>query len=192
MQKSRDPFVMWIISGIIGVIVRDVYSLLAKIIGLAKFFIWNVGAALFVKVSEIKTFQGTVLGLLTDLVVGGMLGVVIGLLLEWRGTKNYIIKGWGVGLLAWLFFYGLLFHNIPHTMAQAPDDAMSNLSAFIGHSIYGIITSIIYIRFFAKKYIDSTAKSNSTVNSPAPQVLFVEIEHQQPSLWRQLRKRFIR
>ena len=105
LDQRDDQFKLWIISGIIGVIIRDCYSAFAKLIGLAKFFIWDVGADLFVKGKEVHTFFGIILGFCADFVVGGMLGVAIGLLLEWRGKKYYLLKGWIVGLLAWFFLY---------------------------------------------------------------------------------------
>lgn len=148
MKYIQDHFYYWIVSGIIAVIIRDIYSFIAKKIGFANFYIWNVGASLMIDRSEISTVWGIVLGLLVDIVVGGLFGVLIGLLIEWRGTKNYIIKGWGMGLITWLFFYGILYHNLPYTKANAPSDALSNISAFVGHSIFGIITALVYIRYF--------------------------------------------
>lgn len=141
-----DHFYLWIISGVIGVVVRDIYSFLAKLIGLAKFYIWNIGADLFINGKEVHSFFGYILGFFTDIVVGGLLGVAIGLLIEWRGPKNYIIKGMGVGLIAWLFFFGILFHSLPHTKDTVPNNALSNISAFIGHSIFGIVTAITYVK----------------------------------------------
>jgi uncharacterized membrane protein YagU involved in acid resistance len=151
MNKSNDPFALWALAGIIGVIVRDVYSYIAQSIGLAKFYIWQIGADLMISPQTVHTFWGNLLGWLIDLTIGAMFGVVIGLLLEWRGQKNYIIKGWGVGLMAWLFFFGLIFHNLPETRKLAPLDPASNLSAFIGHSIYGITTAVVYVKWLAKR-----------------------------------------
>jgi NhaP-type Na+/H+ or K+/H+ antiporter len=144
--KTEDHLYLWVISGIVGVLIRDIYSFLAKLVGLAKFYIWNVGADLFVHGKEVHSVLGNILGFLTDIVVGGMLGVAIGLLIEWRGSKHYILKGCGVGLLAWLFFFGILFHTLPHTKDSAPGNALSNISAFIGHSIFGIVTAWVYVK----------------------------------------------
>lgn len=148
-------FAAWIIAGLTGVIVRDIYSYFAKEIGLAKFYIWNIGASLLVKIPEIKTVWGTALGLLVDLITGALLGILFGLLIRWSGSKNYIIKGWGVGLIAWLFLYGIVYHNLPYTKPSAPSDALSNISAFIGHSIFGITMALVYIKIFSKRFADA-------------------------------------
>lgn len=146
MTEDKDQFTLWIISGVIGVVIRDIYSFLAKLIGFADFFIWNVGANIFAKPSEVKTTLGIILGLLNDFAIGGLIGVLIGILIDWKGRKNYYIKGLAGGLGAWLFFFGIFFHNMPKTTNQAPVDALSNISAFIGHAIFGIVTSWAYIK----------------------------------------------
>lgn len=152
---------MWVVSGIIGAYTRDLYSFFAKEIGLAKFYIWRVGASLLIPKAQTETFWGNILGFLVDAVVGGLFGVIIGLLLEWRGTRNYIIKGMGVGLLAWMFFYGILFHNLPFTLTSAPNDPLSNISAFIGHSIFGIAAVMVYVKFLSRKFVESSNPDNS-------------------------------
>lgn len=155
MQITKDQFSLWVFSGIIGVVVRDIWNLFSRLIGFAKFFIWQQAASIFTVRSELTTVWGNAIGLLADLIIGGMFGVLTGLLLKWQGTKNYILKGWGVGGMAWLFLYGLLYHNLPFTKGSAPPEAVSNLSAFIGHSIFGIITALVYVKFFAKYAADS-------------------------------------
>jgi len=52
--------------------------------------------------------------------------------------------------MAWVFLYGLLYHNIPFTTKTAPAEAVSNLSAFIGHSIFGITTAVVYVKLLSK------------------------------------------
>lgn len=150
MHKFKDPLIIWATSGIFGVIIRDTDSFFAKQIGLAKFYIWDIGAALLIEKAEVKTIFGTIAGLLVDIVIGSILGVSIGLFLKWRGKSYYIIKGLGIGLMAWLFMYGLLFHNLPFTKTSAPSDPLSNISAFIGHAIFGMVTAFIYVKGLSK------------------------------------------
>ncbi|KUO53119.1 MAG: hypothetical protein APF76_03510 [Desulfitibacter sp. BRH_c19] len=155
MNKGKDVFILWVIAGITGVIARDIYSVFAKMIGFADFYIWSVGAALMIEQKQIQTISGTIVGLLIDIVVGAMFGVIIGLLIERRGKSGYIIKGWGVGLAAWMFFYGILYHNLPFTTGSAPSDPLSNLSAFIGHSIFGIVGAVVYVNILGKKFAET-------------------------------------
>ncbi|MEW6184060.1 MAG: hypothetical protein AB1500_12980 [Bacillota bacterium] len=196
MKSPNDPFTLWVASGIIAVLVRDTYSFLAKQIGFAKIYIWNVGASLLVDVPDIGTFWGTVLGVIVDLSVAGVFGVIMGLLLEWRGRNSYVLKGWGVGITAWLFFYGILYHNLPHTIAYAPSDPLSNISTFIGHSIFGITMAVVYVDYFYKKYIGVNEKNtdmkNGPVNAPDPQVVVLEVENRGPSLWKRATEKCVK
>ena len=146
MTKNDDPFLLWVIAGVIGVIARDIYGAFAKLIGLATHLIYNISADLFVHNQEVFSVPGYILGFLADFVVGAMVGILIGLLLEWRGLKHYLLKGMGVALLTWLFLYGMLFHNLPTTAQLAPKDALSNISGFISHAIFGITTAWVYLK----------------------------------------------
>jgi hypothetical protein len=146
MSIKDDHFLIWVFSGIIGVLSRDIWSLLAKWIDLAKFNVWNIGADVFVEPYQVQTVLGTIVGFLTDFVTGGFLGVIFGLFIEWRGPKHYLLKGVGLGLLAWLFLFGIVFHTLPHTQTTAPKDALSTISAFIGHSVFGFSMAYAYGR----------------------------------------------
>ncbi len=212
MTNRIDPFALWVVSGIIAVIVRDTYSFFAKLVGFADFYIWNVGSSLLVNKPDIETFWGTVAGLLVDLTVGGMFGIIMGLLIEWRGQQHYMLKGLGVGLFAWLCFYGILYHNLPFTTGYAPAKPLSNISAFIGHSIFGITMALVYVKYFYKKYIGANEKktnankisigankkTNETNNeltpqdSPTPPVIILNVKNLTPSLWKKLNNMFVR
>ncbi len=148
MRVSDDPFTLWSISGCIGVAIRDLYDLVMAFFqhGHGKNMIWNIAADIFLKPAEIHSVWGNVLGLLADLVIGGILGAIIGLTIKLTGPKNYWLKGWAIGLVAWLLFFGVLLHNLPHIEKTAPEDAIANILAFIGHSIFGLITAWVYIR----------------------------------------------
>ncbi|PKM80240.1 MAG: hypothetical protein CVU89_14740 [Firmicutes bacterium HGW-Firmicutes-14] len=190
---TKDQFTLWVLSGIAGVITRDTYSFFARKIGFAKFYIWHQAASIFTARADLTTVWGHVIGFFADIIIGGMFGVFTGLLLKWQGTKNYIIKGWGVGGMAWLFLYGLVYHNLPFTKASAPAEAVSNLSAFIGHSVFGITTAVVYVKWLSK-YALETDNNNKNTNGelPGSQVIYVEVEKPQPSILRRIKNRFVR
>lgn len=144
MDKANDRFLWWVIAGSAGVLSRDLWSLVAKGTGLAKFYVWHIGADIFLTPSQVNTVAGNIVGILTDIVTGSFLGVLFGLFIEWRGWTYYWLKGWGIGMLAWLFLFGILFHMLPQTHSLAPDDAVSIISSFIGHSIFGLGMAFTY------------------------------------------------
>lgn len=130
-----------------------------------------------VEQAQVQTLWGNILGFMIDGVVGGMLGVLVGLLIEWRGRANYIIKGWGVGLAAWMFFYGVLYHNLPFTAASAPAVAMSNISAFIGHSIFGITVALVYVKIFSKRFEEELIENSVGQKVGTKKLTSFKIEH---------------
>jgi uncharacterized membrane protein YagU involved in acid resistance len=146
----KDRVTLGGIAGALGLLTRDVYSLFAKITGLAKFYVWNISADLFMKGKDTHTFFGHLVGFLADIAMGSILGIIFVYFLKFTSHKNTIIKGWGVGLAAWLLLFGIMVHNLPSVEA-APKDALSNFSAFIGHSIFGISMGI-YAQTLLKKF----------------------------------------
>lgn len=165
MPKNKEHLLLWVIAGIIGVIIRDIYSFLAKQVGFATFYIWLVGADIFLDGPEIHTFFGNILGFLNDLVIGAILGVMIGLIFEWRGSKYYYLKGIGIGLMAWIFFFGILLHSLPHIETE-PKNALSGISAFIGHAIFGVITAWIIKKYSVQEATEEVKSENTTENTP--------------------------
>lgn len=146
----KDRVLLGWIAGALGVITRDAWSFLAKTLGLAKFQVWEISASLFIAGKEAHTFFAHIIGITADLIFGGILGIGFIYFIKYTSSKNMIIKGWGVGMTAWLFLFGIMFHNLP-SVEMIPHDALSNLSAFIGHSIFGISMGI-FAKVLLKKY----------------------------------------
>ncbi len=150
MYTLKDRVILGGISGIAGLLMRDLYCFFARGIGFAKYYCWNISADLFMNGKEVITFLGTVVGFLADIVFGAILGVTFVYLLKITNSKNIIIKGWGFGVVIWLFLFGILIHSLPGVQTTMPQDAMSNFSAFFGHSIFGITIGILIQTLFAK------------------------------------------
>lgn len=139
------------IAGALAFMTRDIWSFFAKQIGLAKFYVWQITASVFMDKKEAGTFFGNVVGILGDIAFGSAVGIVFVYFVKVTNTKNFIIKGWGFGLATWLLVYAILYGALPSSAASAPKDALSNVSAFIGHSILGISLGI-YAQILLSKY----------------------------------------
>lgn len=146
VSKEKDQLTLWVVSGIVGVAVRDLYDLIFLVFAHAKNVIWIIAADIFSDPPQVYSFWGNILGLMADLIIGAMLGVVVGLTIKWTGPKNYLIKGLGVGLVAWLLFFGVLLHNLPHIKDTAPVGVLPNILAYIGHAIFGTVTAWVYMK----------------------------------------------
>lgn len=138
----KDRIILGGISGALGVLIRDLWSYFAREIGLAKFYVWQRSADLFINGPELQSFLGNMVGFLADAIFGALLGVIFVYFLKGTTHKNILIKGWGFGIAAWLFLFAMLVGNLPGTQTTMPKDALSSFSAFIGHSIWGIITGL--------------------------------------------------
>lgn len=154
MPINKNHFTLWIISGVTGVIIRDIYSLIIFLTHLVKFPIWTIAADLFINKPEFHTLLGITIGIMADLCIGGMLGTFIGIGIDWQEGKNYILVGLGVGIVAWLMLYGIVLHNLPQTIKNAPHDAFTTVVAFLGHEIYGLATAWIYIKLLKFKAVN--------------------------------------
>lgn len=149
-SSFQDIVLLGGVAGAMGLLTRDIYSFFAKLIGLSKFYVWNISAGLFMEQKYVKTFFGNVVGFLSDIVFGALMGIVFIYFLKFTNSKNFLIKAWGFGMAAWLLLFGILFHNLPGSQAMAPKDAISNISAFVGHSIFGISMGI-YAQILLKR-----------------------------------------
>lgn len=147
----KDRVLLGGIAGALGLLTRDLYSFFAKSIGLARFYVWNISADLFMEKQYVHSFFGNVVGILADIVFGAVIGIFFVYFIRYTNPKNFLIKGWGAGMAAWLLLFGILLHTLPGSATTAPKDALSNLSAFIGHSIFGI-SMAVYAQFLLGKY----------------------------------------
>jgi hypothetical protein len=106
MRKYRDDdhTLIWGLSGMIStVLFADLYLILLKWLGFEPQYAWNFAADYIIQgVRDIESFYGVVIGFTTDYFIGSLNGLLIGLVLEWRGTKYYCLKGIGVALSNWL------------------------------------------------------------------------------------------
>lgn len=147
----KDRVLIGGIAGSLAILTRDIYSFLAKHIGLAKFYVWGMTADLFMEKKDVLSFFGHVVGILGDIVFGASIGIVFVYFIKYTNTKNFLIKSWGMGMAAWLLLFGILLHTLPGSTTSAPKDALSNFSAFFGHFIFGISMGI-YAQIFLKKF----------------------------------------
>lgn len=142
----RDRDTVGALAGIGAVLVRDGYSFAAKQIGLAKFYFWQNAGGFFMGKDQVKTALGSIVGGLADITMGAILGVVFVLFLRLGRDRNIILKGCGFGLGAWLLLFGLLMHTLPETRNVVSKDALSVLSNFIGHTIFGLTLGLLASR----------------------------------------------
>jgi hypothetical protein len=147
MSFTHDRLTLWILSGVIGSVIRELFDFIAIWIGLPIIHIANLGADLFSNNrNEIKSLTGILTGTLTDWIMGASIGIIIGLVLQWSGRRNYLLKGIGIGLISWVAIFGFLVQGMPHMFMFKPT-IFNALFAMVPHSIYAGVTAFCIVRF---------------------------------------------
>lgn len=147
MALTDDRLTSWVISGIIGSIVRELFDLIVIGMGIHIIHISSLAADLFTNnMHEIKSFTGILIGTLTDWTMGAVIAVIIGLVLQWSGRRNYLLKGIGIGVISWVFIFGFLVEGMPHMFIFKPT-ILNTLFAVVPHSIYAGATAFCIVRF---------------------------------------------
>ncbi len=147
MAFTDDRLTLWIISGVIGSIVRELFDFLVIWMGVPIIHIATLAADLFTNnMNDAKSLLGTLTGIVTDWIMGAVIGVIIGLVLQWSGCRNYLLKGIGVGLIGWVAIFGFLVAGMPHVFMFKPT-ILNTFFAIVPHSIYAGITAFCIIRF---------------------------------------------
>ena len=90
--------------------------------------------------------MGIITGTITDWIMGAFIGVIIGLVLQWSGRRNYLLKGIGIGLICWVGIFGFLVRGMEHMFIFKPT-LFNTLFGLVPHSIYAGITAFCIVRF---------------------------------------------
>lgn len=147
MAFTNDRLTLWVISGIIGSIVRELFDLIVIWMGLPILHISSLAVDLFTNnMAQTKSFLGIVTGTITDWIMGAIFGVVIGLVLQWSGRRNYLLKGIGVGLISWVTIFGFLVQGMPRIFMYKPT-LLNTLIAIVPHSIYASVAAFCIVKF---------------------------------------------
>jgi hypothetical protein len=145
---TEERLTLWIISGIIGAVVREFFDLILMWIGISKFHIVFLSVDLFTNdPKQIKSFLGLFTGTLTDWIMSAVIAVIIGIVLQWSGRKNYLLKGIGIGFISWVVIMGFLVHGVPKMFVTAPKDLPTILYSLMAHIIFGGMTAFLINKF---------------------------------------------
>ncbi len=147
MPFADDRLTLWIVAGIIGSIVRELFDAIIILIGLPIIHIASLAVDLFTNdINHIHSWLGVIIGIMTDWIMGAVIGVGIGLVLQWSGRQNYLLKGLGIGLISWVVIFGFLVQGMPWMFVLKPT-LFNTLFAIIPHGLYASITAFFIVKF---------------------------------------------
>jgi hypothetical protein len=148
----NDRYTLWIIFGIAGSICREIIDSIFLWAHISNGHIVYLAADLFSNnLGQIRSLYGIIAGTLTDWVLGAIIGIVIGLIFQWTGHRNYLLKGIGVGLLAWIGIYGFLVHGMPQMFVLESQPMAITCLSIIVHCIFGGVTAFLINKFVPTK-----------------------------------------
>ncbi len=148
-KTLNDRYTLWIIFGILGSICREIIGAILLWLKIANNHIIYLAADLFSNnIGQIKSIYGIIAGTITDWVLGAVIGILIGLIFQWTGHRNYLLKGFGVGLVAWIGIYGFLVHGMPQMFTLRSEPMALTCLSIITHCIFGGVTA-----FFINKFV---------------------------------------
>lgn len=145
--KIEDTFLLGIFSGFFANIFKTILDLTLYVTGFKEHPMWHLATSVYFPKTSIQTIPGLIVGIFTDFAVAILLGIITVYLLFYTSMKGYIIKGMAVGLLAWLFAFGVVLQS---GLAEIiPEEPLTNLCFLCGHLVIGLLIPILI-----KKYGD--------------------------------------
>ena len=142
-RKIEDPLILGLVAGTIGNLAKMSGNLLIRfLLRKSETTYPEIAGGLFMSKKQRDRLVGRVVGGIADISLGGILGVPIVYLLRYTGKDKAAIKGLAVGHFAWMAIYGAFGRGSGKKQGVFPLDAATNLSAFINHSWYGLITAV--------------------------------------------------
>ena len=146
---KEDHLVAGVVAGIAGISVQTIYALLIKYFGLTD-RIYIDFAQVIIMSENRPGISAFFIGLIAQLVIGGMFGVVFAFIEKFTSSRYYLLKGVFFGAVLWFLLTGFgtmwrlpVFHEMPTYAAY---------SSLIGALIYGI--ALAYTMKLLEKYTD--------------------------------------
>jgi len=181
MKKIKDPVLLGIVAGLLGNAAKTAGNLTNRhILGFSDTTYSEISSGLFMTRKERKKKTGILVGVLGDFVISAGLGVPIVYLLKYTGKDYAMLKGLAISQAAWISLFGTIGRGMGENKGVFPLSAETNLSAFLNHSWYGMITALA-----ASKLGDDSlfrgAAQNRPKNRPVRTIRTYETEKTNPS-----------
>ena len=168
LNKIKDPIVLGMLCGASGNGVKMIGNLFNRyILKKSDTTYIEIASGLFMNKKEREKPVGKIVGFLADFTLGSALGVPLVYLLKYTGKDYAALKGLAYGHLAWVTMYGTIGRTLGTSKGVFPLNADTNLSAFINHSWYGLVTAVL-IKNLGEVNISQACVSNDTYDVSKP------------------------
>lgn len=136
----KDRFIAGAVAGFIGALIQLIYGYGIKTIGLTDYAFHDFGQ-IFILTLTSSGFLGDLVGVLSQVTNGAIVGIVFAYIISLTSSKYYLIKGLIYGTVLWHLFLGMgTMYKLPGFGVIKADSALATL---IGSIIYGISTAYL-------------------------------------------------
>lgn len=147
-----DRIIIGAVAGSLAGIIQTVYGIMIEYVFRISEKIYDDYAMMLMlgKVNH-DNLVSVLIGILGNIINTATLGILLSYIVKWSGYKHHIFKGFGLGLVVWMFFMGLA------TLYRLPEFAeLTNVEALVllgGAIIWGSLTGTMM------RYIDLKQKN---------------------------------
>ena len=139
MFKIKDKVFLGFLSAVFATASLNIVDWISVWLKANKWHIWQIAGSLYFNTSDLHTIPALFLGAMAHTSIMAFAGVVICFLLYYTGRDFYLIKGFGVLMIRWIFLFGIILRlNIARIK---PLDVGTNISHFVGHAAAGLLIS---------------------------------------------------
>ncbi len=132
---KEDRLVAGAVSGTVAILIQTTYALIIKYLGLTDRIYVDFAKVIIISESR-QGISAFFIGLIAQLVIGGMFGVAFAFIEKFTSSRYYLVKGIFFGAILWFLLTGFgtmwrlpVFHEMPTSAAY---------STLIGALIYGL------------------------------------------------------
>lgn len=143
----EDRAVAGAISGLIASSIQELYALIIKAIGLID-NCYGGFAFCLVTSGKVEGALALTVGILSNMAIGMLWGIVFAFLIKWTNSKRLILKGLFYGWILWMLLEGFgTVSNLREFTNLAP---LSSLILLVGSILWGV-TNAFCLKVFSQK-----------------------------------------
>ncbi len=146
--KIKDRVLIGSTAGMIAAVFKDASNLIFYSLKIVNTLYFQLAASAHLLPAGVNTVLGYIIGILSDIITGGTIGVLGIFFLSYFGTDYWWYKGCIIGNLVWLFGLGVILNL--GTIHLNSYDPVFRMVAFIDHQIFGLVYVYLVYRWSQK------------------------------------------
>lgn len=143
-MDRKDPILIGTVAGMLAALIKDIPNYIFFRFGVIHVTYWTLAASAFIRASDLDRPTALIIGAFTDIIMGGILGVLIWAVFKLFGRDLWGYKGLVVGNTVWLFGAGLAVNVFARL---APVEPAFRLTSLLDHQLFGLAAAFLIWRW---------------------------------------------